>query len=92
MAQYRSPEFTMAMNEYFDCTHDETRRVLLAVDEADQNQVLAALTHKLYDNIIAGISYYCMIEYIFKKKNQWNEVNLIFSPFTFLKLYNYSAH
>ena len=49
---YRSPEYTRAMNEFFDITDHETRRVLLAVNEADQNKVLVSLTSKLYDNVV----------------------------------------
>jgi hypothetical protein len=49
---YRSPEYTQAMNEYFDITDTETRKVLLAVNEADQNKVLVSLTSKLYDNVV----------------------------------------
>lgn len=49
---YRSKEFTRAMNEYFDITDTETRKVLLAVNEADQNKVLVSLTSKLYDNVV----------------------------------------
>jgi len=49
---YRFPEFTQAVNEYFDITDTETRKVLLAVNEADQNRVLVSLTSKLYDNVV----------------------------------------
>ena len=49
---YRSPEFTKAMNEYFDIQDTKTRKILLAVNEADQNKILTSLTSKLYDNII----------------------------------------
>lgn len=49
---YRSPEYTRAMNEFFDITDNETRKVLLAVNEADQNKVLVSLTSKLYDNVV----------------------------------------
>ena len=49
---YRSDEYTRAMNEYFDITDRETRKVLLAVNEADQNKVLVSLTSKLYDNVV----------------------------------------
>ncbi len=52
---YRSPEYLKIIDEFFDCNHNETRRILLAVDEADQNQVLASLTHKLYDNIVERV-------------------------------------
>ena len=49
---YRSPEYTKAMNEFFDITDTETRKMLLAVNEADQNKVLVSLTSKLYDNLV----------------------------------------
>ena len=49
---YRTKEFTMAMEQYFDITDDETRKVLLAVNEEDQNKVLVSLTSKLYDSVI----------------------------------------
>lgn len=49
---YRTPEFTKAMNEYFDITDNETRKILLSVNEDDQNRVLISLTSKLYDNIV----------------------------------------
>lgn len=52
---YRSPEYTRAMNEFFDITDTETRKVLLAVNEADQNKVLVSLTSKLYDNVVDRI-------------------------------------
>jgi hypothetical protein len=51
----RSPEYTRAMNEFFDITDRETRKVLLAVNEADQNKVLVSLTSKLYDNVVDRI-------------------------------------
>lgn len=43
------------MNEFFDITDRETRKVLLAVNEADQNKVLVSLTSKLYDNVVDRI-------------------------------------
>ena len=49
---YRSPEYSMAMEQYFDITDNETRKILLAVNEEDQNKVLVGLTSKLYENII----------------------------------------
>jgi len=52
MQQYKIPGFDKVIDEYFDITHDETRKVLLAIDEADQNQVLTNLTSKLYDHIV----------------------------------------
>ena len=52
---YRSPEYTQAMNEFFDITDTETRKVLLAVNESDQNKVLVSLTSKLYDSVVDKI-------------------------------------
>ena len=51
MSFYRDPIFEKAMTEYFDIEDHETRKILLNVNEADQSQVLTALTSKLYDNI-----------------------------------------
>lgn len=49
---YRSKEFSIAMEQYFDTDDNDTRRILLAVNEDDQNKVLVGLTSKLYENII----------------------------------------
>lgn len=49
---YRSKDFTRAMNEYFDVTDDTTRKVLLSVNEADQDKIMVSLTSKLYDAIM----------------------------------------
>ena len=49
---YRSKEYTQAISEYFDITDNNTRRILLAIDENDRNKVLVSLTSKLYDNIV----------------------------------------
>ena len=48
---YRSQAFTEAMN-YFDNTDEMTRKVLLTVNESDQNGVLVALSNKLYKQIV----------------------------------------
>jgi len=52
---YRSPEYLKIVDEFFDITHNETRKILMNVNEADQNQVLSSLTHKLYDNIVERV-------------------------------------
>lgn len=44
-------EYLKIVNEYFDVTDNTTRRCLLSINEADQNQVMASLANKLY-NII----------------------------------------
>lgn len=49
---FHSAEFNEATRQYFDIKDTETRKVLLAVNEDDQNRILAALTSKLYDQII----------------------------------------
>ena len=42
----------MAMEQYFDIEDNNTRKILLAVNEEDQNKVLVGLTSKLYESII----------------------------------------
>ena len=49
---YRSPEFTKVMNEHFDIYDDRTRKILLAVNEADQNTIMKSLADKLYSHIV----------------------------------------
>ena len=48
---YRSPQFQEAM-KYFTNEDDLTRKVLLAVNEADQNVVMTSLSNKLYKHIV----------------------------------------
>lgn len=48
----RNEDYMRVVNEFFDPTDAETRRILLTVNEADKNQILVALTSKLYDHII----------------------------------------
>lgn len=48
---YRSKGFQEAMN-YFDITDEMTRKVLLSVNEADQNIIMQALANKLYGHIV----------------------------------------
>lgn len=52
---YMSKEYNAVIKEYFDITDKTTRFNLLNIDEADQSQVLAALTSRLYDHIINKI-------------------------------------
>ena len=48
-----SISYDKIIKEHFDIYNDEdTRKVLLSINEADQNVVLSSLTHKLYDNIV----------------------------------------
>lgn len=47
--------YDQVIKEYFDITHNETRKVLLSIDESDQNQVLTNLTSKLYDHIVTKV-------------------------------------
>lgn len=44
-------EYMSIIKEYFDITDNNTRRTLLSINEADQNQVMVSLANKLY-NII----------------------------------------
>lgn len=55
MQQCKIPRFDEVIKEYFDIAHNETRKVLLSIDEADQNQVLTNLTSKLYDHIVTKV-------------------------------------
>lgn len=45
-------DYDRIITEHFDITHNETRKVLLNINEADQNQVLTALTSRLYEHIV----------------------------------------
>lgn len=45
-------DYNTILNEYFDIEHTETRKVMLAIDENDQNAILNSLTSKLYDSIV----------------------------------------
>lgn len=44
------------IKEYFDITDKRTRSVLLNINEADQNQVLASLASKLYKDIVGKVT------------------------------------
>ena len=48
---YRHKEFTEAM-KYFDTQDTLTRKILLAVNEADQGAVMTSLSNKLYKHIV----------------------------------------
>ena len=52
---YRPTGYLQVMKEYMDFDDKETRHVCMAVTEADQNQLLASLTSKLYDNIVEKV-------------------------------------
>lgn len=43
------------VNEYMDIQDTETRKILLAIDEEDQSQVLTNLAHRLYDNVVKQV-------------------------------------
>lgn len=49
---YQDPDFTKIVNEFMDITDTDTRKSLINLDEASQNNVLNSLTSKLYDNIV----------------------------------------
>lgn len=44
------------VKEYFDVTDTETRRCMVTINEADQDQVLGSLAAKLYDNIVNKVT------------------------------------
>lgn len=52
---FREPIVMEAFTEHFNLEDATTRKAILAMNEADQNSVLTALTSKLYDNIVAKV-------------------------------------
>lgn len=51
---YRSKEFNECM-QYFNTQDDITRKVLLTVNEADQNLMMQSLASKLYSHIVSKV-------------------------------------
>lgn len=51
----RKEEYTLILKEHFDITDNNTRKIMLAINEEDQNHVLSNLTSKLYDNIVEKV-------------------------------------
>lgn len=49
---YKDPIFRRMVKEYFDISDQNTRAIMVSVDEEDQSQILASLTGKLYDLIV----------------------------------------
>lgn len=48
--------YNQIIKEHFDVIDTETRKCLLSINEADQNQVLGSLAAKLYDSIVKKIT------------------------------------
>lgn len=49
---FRNKDIMAMFSEAFDLKDSKTRRILLALDEADQKSVLTSLTSRLYNNIV----------------------------------------
>lgn len=49
-------QYNQFVKEYFDITDRETRKVLVTINEADQNQVMGSLATKLYDAIVKKVT------------------------------------
>ena len=49
-------QYNALVKEHFDITDRETRKVLVTIDEADQNQVMGNLAAKLYDAIVKKVT------------------------------------
>lgn len=49
-------QYNEYIKEYFDITDRDTRKVLVTINEADQNQVMGALASKLYDAIVKRVT------------------------------------
>ena len=45
-------QYNALIKEHFDIMNNETRKVLVTINEADQNQVLGSLATRLYDSIV----------------------------------------
>ena len=43
------------VNEYMAIQDTETRKILLAIEEEDQSQVLTNVAHRLYDNVVKQV-------------------------------------
>lgn len=52
---FKDPKVMKAFTEHLDLTDSLTRKAVIAMNEADQNSVLTALTSKLYDNIVSKV-------------------------------------
>lgn len=48
--------YNQYIKEYFDITDRQTRKCLVTINEADQNQVLGSLASKLYDSIVKKVT------------------------------------
>lgn len=49
-------QYNEFVKEYFDITDRETRKVLVTINEVDQNQVMGSLATKLYDAIVKKVT------------------------------------
>lgn len=52
---YYSLPVRKIINEYFDFTDEQTRKTIISLNEEGQNQVLSALTNKLYNDIVERV-------------------------------------
>lgn len=48
--------YNSIIKEHFDITDTQTRKVLVSIDESDQNQVLGNLASKLYNSIVKKVT------------------------------------
>ena len=48
-------EFDQIVKEYFDLSDRATRQYIISLDESGEDQLLAALSARLYDNIVAKV-------------------------------------
>ena len=49
-------QYNALVKEHFDITDRETRKILVTINEADQNQVMGNLAAKLYDAIVKKVT------------------------------------
>lgn len=48
-------EYNQFIREAFDISDEQTRRTIISLDEAEENQLLSALTNALYDKIVQNV-------------------------------------
>lgn len=51
----KASDYDKILKEYFDCDHAETRKIMVSIDEADQNSMISSLTSKIYDHIVKKV-------------------------------------
>lgn len=51
----KASDYDKILKEHFDCDDTETRKIMISIDEADQNAMVNSLTSKIYDHIVKKV-------------------------------------